>query len=132
MPTLTAGFKSVRAESFTPGVTMRLFEGTPFDRPPQCECCGKLEEECACPPEGPARVPPEKQKARVSVEKRKHGRVMTVVRGLAAADNDLPELLKRLKNTCGAGGTVDGDLIEIQGEHADRIRSALAKLGYRT
>ncbi len=31
----------------------RLFAGTPFDRPPTCERCGKLVEDCACPPPEP-------------------------------------------------------------------------------
>ena len=113
---------------------MRLFEGTPFDRPPQCETCGQLEEACVCPPPAeasPARVPPEKQKARVSVEKRKHGRTMTVVRGLSPEKNDLEALLKRLKSACGAGGTIDGDVLEIQGNQPERVRQELAKIGYR-
>ena len=110
---------------------MRLFEGTPFDRPPHCERCGKLDADCDCPPPPPVRVPPEKQTARIGVEKRKHGRLMTVIRGLAAADNDLPALLKQLKNTCGAGGAVDGDLLEIQGDHSERVHAALKAIGYR-
>ena len=110
---------------------MRLFAGTEFDRPPRCERCGELEEACTCPPEAPPRTPPEKQTARVAVEKRKYGRTMTVVRGLAAAENDLPALLKQLKSVCGAGGTLDGDEIEVQGSHVDRVRDELRKIGYR-
>jgi len=110
---------------------MRLFEGTPFDIPPKCERCGKLEEECDCPPPPPQYKPPEKQTARLAVEKRKKGKVVTVVRGLPAADNDLPALLTELKNTCGAGGTVDGDTVEIQGAHVERIHKALSAKGYR-
>lgn len=56
---------------------------------------------------------------------------MTVVRGLSAADNDLPALLTQLKSACGAGGTIDGDTLEIQGEHLDRLRTLLAGLGYK-
>lgn len=67
----------------------------------------------------------------MNVEKRKHGRLMTIVRGLAASDNDLPDLLKQLKNACGAGGTIDEDLIEIQGDQAERVRATLSKIGYR-
>ena len=83
---------------------MRLFEGTPWDRPPRCERCGELEEVCTCPPPPRVLTPPEKQTARLAVEKRKKGKVVTVVRGLAADDNDLPGLLGRLKAACGAGG----------------------------
>jgi translation initiation factor 1 len=69
--------------------------------------------------------------ARVGVEKRKHGRLMTVVRDLSPADNDLADLLKQLKNACGAGGTLVDSNLEIQGAHADRVRSELQKLGYK-
>lgn len=113
---------------------MRLFEGTPFDRPPTCERCGALEADCTCPPLPPppaSRIPPEKQTARVAVEKRKKGKIVTVVRGLPAAGNDLPELLRNLQAVCGAGGTIKDETLEVQGDHTARIREALAKLGYR-
>ena len=84
---------------------MRLFEGTPFDRPPKCDVCGELEADCNCQPE-PFRIPPEKQTARIAVEKRKRGKVVTVIRGLPEVGNDLPVLLTQLKSTCGAGGAL--------------------------
>jgi translation initiation factor 1 len=111
---------------------MRLFEGTPFDRPPRCETCGELEAECTCPPPEAPRIPLEKQTARLSVEKRKKGKVVTIVQGLSGAGNDLAALLAELKNLCGAGGTLKEDILEIQGQHLDRVRSHLANLGYRT
>ena len=108
---------------------MRLFEGTPWDRPPRCETCGDLLEICACP--RPPRVSPEKQTARLAVEKRAKGKVVTVVRGLAAEDNNFDDLLKRLKAACGAGGAIDADTIEVQGKHIDRIAEILGQIGYR-
>ncbi len=110
---------------------MRLFEGTEFDRPPRCERCGELESDCQCPPEAAPLIPPEKQTAKLAIEKRKKGKVVTVVRGLPADGNDLPGLLTRLKSTCGAGGTISEDAIEIQGRHLDRIRETLEQIGYR-
>lgn len=110
---------------------MRLFEGTPFDRPPRCERCDELETDCRCEPESPPRVPPEKQTARVAVEKRKRGKRVTVIRGLSEEDNDLPELLTRLKSKCGAGGTLKEGVLEIQGDQLDTIREALADIGYK-
>lgn len=110
---------------------MHLFAGTPFDRPPHCERCDRPETECTCPPVEPTRVPPGKQTARVAVEKRKAGRVMTVIRGLAAADSDLPDLLTRLKNHCGAGGSLQDEILEIQGDQGAKVREFLGKLGYR-
>ena len=110
---------------------MRLFTGTKFDQPPKCERCGALEADCACPPLPAARIPPESQTACVSVEQRKKGKVVTVIRGLSTAGNDLPALLSRLKSQCGAGGTLQEESLEIQGEHVDRIRAALSEMGYR-
>ena len=110
---------------------MRLFEGTQWDRPPSCERCGELEEDCRCPPPPKVFAAPEKQTARLAVEKRKKGKVVTVIRGLPAEENDLPALLGQLKTACGAGGTVKDDLLEIQGSHLERVRDLLAGLGYR-
>lgn len=110
---------------------MRLLAGTEWDKPPTCERCGELEEACTCPPPAKVYAKPASQTAKLAVEKRKRGKIMTVVRGLSAADNDLPALLSTLKNTCGAGGTVKDDLIEIQGDHHERIRTTLTKIGYK-
>jgi translation initiation factor 1 len=75
-------------------------------------------------------VPSAKQIARLSIERRKKGKTVTVIRGLAAADNDLPALLQRLKNQCGAGGTLaDDDALEIQGEHIERLKKLLVEFG---
>src|SRR4051794_38857585 len=97
----------------------RLFAGTPFDRPPTCERCGRPESECECPPPTvePVRIPPETQTARVRLEKRAKGKVVTVVANLPAEGNDLPGLAAHLKAKCGSGGTVKDDLVEIQGDH---------------
>ncbi len=113
---------------------MRLFEGTEFDRPPRCERCDKLESECDCPPAAPPAkklIPPEKQTARLAVEKRARQKLVTVIRGLSAEGNDLPVLLTRLKSTCGAGGSIQGEDLEVQGDHRERIRETLRKIGYR-
>jgi translation initiation factor 1 len=112
----------------------RLFAGTAFDRPPRCETCDELESDCKCPPAAaPQRVrtPPEKQTARLGVEKRKRGKMVTVIRGLDPDGNDLPELLTKLKTACGAGGTIQDDMIEIQGNQRDRIQAELQKIGYK-
>lgn len=110
---------------------MRLFAGTPLDIPPTCERCGLLESECKCTPL-PDYLPPEKQTAKLRIEKRPKGKVVTVVAGLAPTSNDLPALLTTLKNACGAGGACKDGSIEIQGDHLDRVRKTLQKLGYRT
>ncbi len=109
---------------------MRLFEGTPFDIPPKCERCGLLERDCQCPPLPKPRTPPEQQTAHVGVEKRKKGKIATVIRGLAD-DGYLDQVLTTLKTACGAGGTVKDGEIEIQGDHLARVQQLLRDQGYR-
>jgi translation initiation factor 1 len=110
---------------------MRLFAGTPFDRPPTCDRCGKLEAECKCPPLPAPRVPPESQTLWLAIEKRKKGKVVTLVRGLEGTAEQVSELLTLLKDTCGAGGTIQEDQLELQGNHLERVRVFLIHLGYR-
>ncbi|MEZ6099185.1 MAG: translation initiation factor [Pirellulaceae bacterium] len=111
----------------------RLFAGTPWDRPPTCDRCGQVLDECRCEPlpEPKQWIPPERQTARLNLEKRKKGKQVTAIHGLSAEGNDLPELLTQLKNKCGAGGALQEDLIEIQGNHIERIADHLQSLGYK-
>lgn len=76
----------------------------------------------------PAAGPP---RIRVSRETAgRGGKGVTVITGLPLAGPALEELAGRLKRSCGAGGGVRGDRIELQGEHRDRLVAELAKLGY--
>jgi translation initiation factor 1 len=109
---------------------MRLFEGTPFDIPPKCDRCGELERDCGCPPQSAPSVAPEHQTARLCVEKRKRGKVVTIIRGLVD-DASLVELLSTLKAACGAGGTSKDGVLEIQGDHLERVKATLLAAGYR-
>jgi translation initiation factor 1 len=110
---------------------MRLFAGTPFDRPPRCETCGELEESCVCPPPTEPRTPPAKQTVRPAVEKRKGGKLVTTLRGLRDEGTHLSELLTQLKSACGAGGAVKEGVLELQGDQRDRAAALLRQLGYR-
>ncbi len=68
---------------------------------------------------------------KIAVETRKKGKVVTALRGLTGREAEVSELLSHLKSVCGAGGTFKDGVLEIQGEHADRVRDALLKRGYR-
>jgi len=58
------------------------------------------------------------------------GKGVTTVRGVPLAGDALEALATRLKKRCGSGGTVDGGVIEIQGDHRDLLVDELGKLGY--
>jgi translation initiation factor 1 len=72
--------------------------------------------------------------ARVRVGREVAGRAgkgVSVISGLPLAAADLEALASHLKRLCGAGGRVARDgVIEIQGEHRDRLVAQLCKLGY--
>jgi translation initiation factor 1 len=58
------------------------------------------------------------------------GKSVTVVRGLALDPLALAVLGKQLRTACGSGGTVKDGVIEVQGDHCERIIEALKKAGH--
>jgi len=110
---------------------MGLFAGTQWDLPAHCEKCGHLEKECDCPPPVPVAKDPSKQLLKVCVEKRKAGRVVTVIAGLAGDDPGRGELLTRMKNACGAGGSIEADHLIVQGDQLEKTIKLLGEIGYR-
>jgi len=59
------------------------------------------------------------------------GKVVSVVRGVPLSGEALAALARRLRSACGAGGTVKDGVIELQGEHRDRLVALLAAAGFR-
>jgi translation initiation factor 1 len=57
------------------------------------------------------------------------GKVVTVIRGLPAGAA-LLALAADLKRLCGAGGTVKDRVIEIQGDHREKVAGYLRVQGY--
>ena len=69
---------------------------------------------------------------RVSREtKGRGGKAVTLVRGLPLDDAAMAALGKRLRTACGAGGTVKDGVIEVQGDHVERVMAWLTEAGYR-
>lgn len=83
------------------------------------------------PPANTAFRPPEKQRIQIALEKRKKGKVVTIVRNLALSETDLKDLARALKITCGVGGTTADGAIELQGDCRDRARACLLEKGYK-
>ncbi|HEY6451093.1 MAG TPA: stress response translation initiation inhibitor YciH [Steroidobacteraceae bacterium] len=58
------------------------------------------------------------------------GKGVTVISGLPLAPAALETLASALKRHCGSGGTVKDGLIEIQGDHRDRLVAELIRRGF--
>ena len=100
-----------------------------------CPECTRPLAECRCRRSKPAQpaptTPPGDGIVRVGREtKGRKGKGVTVISGIPLAGDELGALATKLKKRCGSGGTVDGALIEIQGDHRDVLVEELGKLGY--
>ena len=58
------------------------------------------------------------------------GKGVTVIHGLRVRGVALDALAAELKRLCGAGGTVKDGVVEIQGDHRERIAEKLRALGH--
>jgi translation initiation factor 1 len=55
---------------------------------------------------------------------------VTTVSGVPVDDAQLGQLAGKLKQRCGVGGSLDGGVIEIQGDHRDLVVEILKAEGY--
>ncbi len=92
-----------------------------------CPACRQPIASCVC---GQTAVPAGDGIVRVSREtKGRAGKGVTLVKGLALDAVALVALGKQLKAACGSGGTVKDGVIEIQGDHVERVTERLTKDG---
>ena len=73
---------------------------------------------------------PTRQNLKIWVVKLGGNKVVTAVRGFVGSTDDLADLGKQLKATCGAGGSVKDNEILIQGDHRDKVLTWLTGKGY--
>ena len=103
----------------------RLVYDSEFGRT-MCPRCRKRIDKCTCaaqpaPPAGDGIV-------RVRREVRR-GKPMTVIFGLAMANDELKVLAKALKKQAGGGGSVKAGAIELQGDHREMVVAVLESRG---
>jgi translation initiation factor 1 len=90
-----------------------------------CTVCGLPKELCMC-----EEIAREQQQIKIFTDTRRYGKVVTVVEGFNSADIDLPELARKLKNKCAAGGTHKDGRIELQGDHKKKVKETLTEMGF--
>ena len=94
-----------------------------------CPDCRQAQADCRCKVQAP------KASAdgivRVSREtKGRAGKGVTLVKGLGLEALALATLGKQLKTACGSGGTAKDGVIEVQGDHCDRVMEVLKAQGF--
>ena len=90
-----------------------------------CPKCGLAKELCVCEV-----IAKEEQRILIKYDKRKFGKLTTIITGINAKDIDLKEVAKKLKSKFACGGTVKGSTIELQGQHKERVKEELIKMGF--
>ena len=94
-----------------------------------CPGCGKAVAACVCKKSG---VPLGDGNVKVRRETGgRGGKTVTTVRGLPLAEPALQALAKQLKAACGSGGTCKDGVVEVQGDHVERVMAWLTTQGYK-
>lgn len=89
-----------------------------------CPTCGLPKDLCVC-----GEIEKEQQRIRIRLETRKFGRPTTIIDGMDDNSN-LASIAQKLKGFCACGGTSKNGQIMLQGDHRERVREYLIKIGY--
>jgi translation initiation factor 1 len=88
-----------------------------------CPKCSLPIQACVC-----GEISKEEQKIKIEMIKRKYGKNITLVSGFK--DIDVKKILKELKQVLACGGTLKNEIIELQGDHKEKVKPILIKLGF--
>ncbi len=90
-----------------------------------CQKCGLVKELCVC-----ETIAKEEQRIHITIIKRSFGKLITLVKGIDTKDIDIKELAKGLKTKMACGGTVKDGVIELQGDHRQKVKKELIMMGF--
>jgi translation initiation factor 1 len=91
-----------------------------------CSVCGLPSELCMC-----EEIAREQQQIILQSDKRRYGKVVTIVTGINTSDIDIDELARTLKTKCASGGTIKDGNIELQGDHIKKVKNVLEDMGFK-
>ena len=63
--------------------------------------------------------------------KGRRGKIVSTVTGVPVDADELRRLAAELKRSCGTGGALKDEVIEIQGDHRDTLIEELEKRGFK-
>jgi translation initiation factor 1 len=96
-----------------------------------CPACRKAIGQCSCSTSTRSSAPSDGI-VRISREtKGRGGKAVTVVRGLPMDAVSLERMARQLKAACGSGGTVKDGVVEVQGDHCDKVLALLMAQGHK-
>ena len=90
-----------------------------------CQKCGLPKDLCVC-----GEISKGEQKIKIRTVKRRYGKISTVVEGMDPKGVNLKDLTKKLKSKLACGGTLKDDVIELQGDHKEKVKKILIDAGF--
>jgi len=69
------------------------------------------------------------QRIKVTTDKKRYGKIVTIISGFEK-EIDLKKIAKSLKNELACGGTFKENVIELQGDHRNKVKPLLVELGF--
>jgi len=71
------------------------------------------------------------QNIRLHLDRKKGGKITTVIKGFIQTDEGLKNLAKRIKRECATGGSIKNNEIIIQGNKRDIVKTILEEEGFK-
>ena len=106
----------------------RMVYSTDGSHKNNCKVCD--ENPCQC--RRPSAVNPSETLVKIRLEKKSRGgKVVSVMFNLPYNPEYFTKLAKKLKASCGTGGTFKDGQIEIQGDHREKLQKELEKMGFQ-
>jgi len=90
-----------------------------------CSKCGLPTDLCVC-----ETISKEGQRVTIRKDKKRYGKIVTIIEGIDSNNINVKDLAKKLKNKFACGGTHKGGMIEIQGNHIEKAKKELTKMGF--
>ncbi|MEK6914144.1 MAG: stress response translation initiation inhibitor YciH [Nanoarchaeota archaeon] len=88
-----------------------------------CPKCGLPLQACVC-----EEIAKTEQRIQITTEKKKFGKFITVISGFQGVD--LKAIARDLKHALACGGTTRENKVELQGDHLNKAKETLIKLGF--
>jgi translation initiation factor 1 len=90
-----------------------------------CPTCGLVKELCVC-----ETIAKESQLIKIFLERKKFKKFSTIIEGIDQKEINIKDLAKRLKEQLACGGTVKEGKVELQGDHKNKVKNILVKMGF--